>query len=388
MKITIITLGFPYPIRGILTGIESFAENLAIYLKKLGNDIKIVTTYLNGGKRYDTYKGIPILRIFDSKALIGKFGSILILNYYTFTLNLIKKKNFQFYKDSDAIIFTFTPAFLWFFKIKSFPIILVFHHYDRPKLMNEYLTLPFLHHLEKRQFKKIKNIIAVSNSSKNEIIKNLGIEEKYIEVIPNGVDMKKFSPSKMSREIRERYGNKILLYSGQMVYRKRVPVLLKAMSYVIKEIPEIHLILIGNGPKLEYCKKLSKSLGIQKNVSFLGFVKEEVLMKYYASSDIFVFPSELEGFGQVITEAMASGTPVICANKAPMSEIIENGGKTFKLNDSKDLSKKIIELLSDQEELIKLRGNALKVAKKYDWLHVAETYIDYIKEIKGLNPIQ
>ena len=385
MKITIITLGFPYPIRGILSGIERFSENLAIHLKKLGHEIKVVTTYLNGGKRYDSYKGIPILRILDSKALLGKFGSILILNYYSFSLNLIKKKNFKFYIDSDVIIFTYAPAFSWFFKIKKIPIISVFFHYDNPKLMYEYLTLPFLHHLEKRQFKKIKNIVAISNSSKNNIIKNLGTQANYIKVIPIGVDINRFNSSKMSKDIRERFGNKILLFSGLMVYRKRVPVLLKAMQEVIKHFLDVKLILLGDGLYLNKYMKFAQNLKIDKNLIWKGWVNNTEI--YYASSDIFVFPSELEGFGQVITEAMASGTPVICANKAPMSEIVENGGITFKLNNSKDLSKKIVELLSDQEELRKLRGNALKVAKKYEWLHIAETYIDYIKEIKRLNHV-
>ncbi|MFX1313707.1 MAG: glycosyltransferase family 4 protein, partial [Promethearchaeota archaeon] len=207
------------------------------------------------------------------------------------------------------------------------------------------------------------------------------IEEKYIKVIPIGVDVSRFNPSKRSKEIREKYGNNILLFSGLMVPRKRVPVLLEAMTYVIKKIPNTQLILTGKGRFLNYYKKLSKSLGIEKNTTFLGFIDDNKLLEYYASSDIFVFPSEKEGFGQVFLEAMASGTPVICADKPPMSEIVGNGGKTFKLNDSIDLSKKIIELLNNREELARLRKNALEIVKNFDWTHITEIYNNYFKKI-------
>ena len=82
-------------------------------------------------------------------------------------------------------------------------------------------------------------------------------------------------------------------------------------------------------------------------------------------------------------EAMASGTPVICADKPPMSEIIESGGLTFKLNNSEDLSKKIIEILNDKEKLEELKRNALNVAKKYVWEKIVENYIDILKQVKN-----
>jgi len=145
----------------------------------------------------------------------------------------------------------------------------------------------------------------------------------------------------------------------------------------------VHLILIGKGPFLNYCKKLTKSLGIQEHVSFLGFIRDEELLKYYASSTLFVFPSEIEGFGQVILESMASGTPVICANKLPMSEIIKNGGITFKLNDSNDLAEKIIDLLDNKEKRLLLKKNTIDtIKKKNDWLVIAKEFIEYAKSLK------
>ena len=74
MRITIISPYFPYPKRGKFYGVERYTENLAINLKKLGNKVKIVTTFWNGGRRYDTFKGIQILRIKDTGSIFKVFG--------------------------------------------------------------------------------------------------------------------------------------------------------------------------------------------------------------------------------------------------------------------------------------------------------------------------
>ncbi len=385
MKITIISPVFPYPNRGILGGIERVVENLSIFLKKLNHNVKIVTTYWNGGNRYDKYKEIPILRVKDSKSIFGKLGSIFLFNSFSFGLNILRKKNFTFYRDSDIIILSFVFGFTRFFKFKRIPVISIFYHYENPRSIGDYLNLPFYNYLAKKQFSKHKNIITASESSKKQVIDFYDVKSEYIKFIPYGINLERFNPKNHNPEIKNKFGNSILLYVGAFYERKRIPILLKAMTNIIKQIPEAHLILIGTGQMLDYCKKFSKLLGIDQNVTFLGFVKDDLIRKYYASSEIFILPSELEGYGLVILEAMASGTPVICANKPPMSKIIENGGRTFKLNNSNDLSKKIIMLLNDREELSKLKRNALLIVKKYEWNHIIKIYIDYLNEKINLN---
>ncbi|NVM35977.1 MAG: glycosyltransferase [Candidatus Lokiarchaeota archaeon] len=129
MKITLLSPYFPYPRRGKFYGVERYTENLAIGLKNLGNDVKIVTTYWNGGKRYDNYKGIKILRILDTGAIFKEFQILDTLNYITYGLNLLRKKNFKFYRDSDVILLNTPMLFTWFFKIIKIPVIPIFHHF-------------------------------------------------------------------------------------------------------------------------------------------------------------------------------------------------------------------------------------------------------------------
>ena len=382
MKITIITPVFPYPKPGILPGIEKYVQNLVLGLKNLGLKVNIITSYWNGGSKFDRYKGIPITRILDSKKILGKLGSILRLNHITLGFNLMLKKIYKIYYDSNVVIFTQPLGFTRYLKIKKIPVVSIAHHFSYVKLFQEYFELPFFHYLQRRQFNLHKHIIAVSESTKSSLITHYHLNDQDIKVISNAVDTEKFNSNKMSKKIKEKYGIKTILYVGPMIYRKRIPVLLKAMRIVLKKIPDAHLILIGKGPLFNRLKKLSHSLGIHKNVTFLGFIKSNELLRYYASVVLFVLPSELEGFGQVILEAMASGTPVICANILPMSGIIGNGGMTFILNDSKDLAKKIIDLLENEEKRLRLRNNALELVKKYDCIQISKEYINYIKDLR------
>jgi glycosyltransferase involved in cell wall biosynthesis len=393
MKITIISPFFPYPKRGKYYGQERYTENLAIHLKNLGNHVKIVTNFWNGGKRYDDYKGIKILRVKDSGPLLKMYGTLDYLHYTIFGLSILKKKNFRFYNDSDILLLNIPLIFSRFFTIKKIPTISIFHHFIIEKslfykivlyLLRKFqfglIPLSIYHYLERSMFRINKNVITISERSKKDLIKYYDINQNNIEVIPNGVDLKKFNPRNYSEDIRKKYGQKILFFSGLMVKRKNIDILLKAMVLVLEELPEAQLILTGKGPLLENYKSTSKSLNIENNVHFLGFVPDKDLIKYYATSDIYVFPSNLEGFGQVVIEALASGTPVICSNLPPMSDIIENAGLTFMHNSPSDLANKIIELLKNKVYET-LQNNTLRVAKKYKWSNIAKIYYKFIKEI-------
>lgn len=381
MKISIITPIYPYPNRGDYLGLERHVENLALSLKRYGHDIQIITTFWNGGNRTDNHQGIRILRLRELKWFIGRLGSLYFLHYITFGLNLYRKKCFKFCKDSDMILLNIPLPFTRFFKRKGIPLVSIFHHYVPIESLDGYLYFPMYHILERRQFKQHKNVIAISDQTKKELIKYYKLNESDIKVISTGINLQKFNPSNRSEKVIKDHGNNILLYCGLMTPRKRVPVLLQAMVKVKKEIPDVKLLLTGKGLFLEKYKQLAISLDLQENVSFLGFVTEEELMMYYASCNIFVFPSELEGFGQVLIEAMASGTPVICADKPPMSDVIKNGGITFKVNNYQDLANKIIHLLQNDQELEELRIKALNVAKTYEWNNTFKIYENYLLKI-------
>lgn len=143
--------------------------------------------------------------------------------------------------------------------------------------------------------------------------------------------------------------NKIILYIGQLIERKRVIDLLKAFKLLKKEIQNVSLLIIGSGPieteLRQYCRE-NKLV----DVLFMGFKQKDELLKYYATADIFVLPSSNEVWGLVINEAMACGLPIITTNQVGASgDIVKNGvnGYIIEPKDSEMLSKKMLKILKN-----------------------------------------
>lgn len=129
MKITIISPYYPYPKRGRYYGTERYTENLALSLKELGNDVMVVTTYWNGGTRFEFHNDVKILRVFDTGMIYRGHGTLDIIHYITFGLSVLRRKNFKYYCDSDVLLLNIPVIFSRIFKIKKIPTISIFHHY-------------------------------------------------------------------------------------------------------------------------------------------------------------------------------------------------------------------------------------------------------------------
>lgn len=139
----------------------------------------------------------------------------------------------------------------------------------------------------------------------------------------------------------------VILAVGRLVNQKDYPTLLSAFSLVIQKMPA-YLVILGEGPEQKKLEKISLELGISKSIAFLGLQKNP--FKYMKKASIFVLSSLHEGFGNVIVEAMACGTPVISTDcKSGPGEIIEHGknGILVPVGDCKSLSEAIIRVLED-----------------------------------------
>lgn len=139
----------------------------------------------------------------------------------------------------------------------------------------------------------------------------------------------------------------LVLGAGRLINQKDFPTLLCAFALMIKIMPA-RLAILGEGKDRQTLEKLTKNLGISENVAFLGFQKNP--FKYMKRAQVFVLSSIHEGFGNVLVEAMACGTPVISTDcKSGPGEIIEHekSGILVPVQDYRSLSKAIIRVLSD-----------------------------------------
>jgi len=205
---------------------------------------------------------------------------------------------------------------------------------------------------------------------------------KKVKIIPHGVDIRRFNV-KNENNYRKKLGMKkeeILVLSVQrLVLKKGIKYLLYAMSMVVKEDPNVKLVIIGEGPEKPQLIKLIKKMKITKNVKIAGFVGSEVLPKYYSACDIFVLHSLYEQFGIVLLEAMACGKPVVSTKVGAIPEIVENGKTGFlvDLKNPKQLSEAILKLASDENLRNKLgKEGRKKVEKKYDWDIITDRYLN------------
>lgn len=168
-------------------------------------------------------------------------------------------------------------------------------------------------------------IIAVSQYVAESARRRLGVSGSRVEVIPNAVDTETFCPDPSRRaEARQALGlgpgSRVLICVGRMTNEKGQDVLIRAMPAVRTRVSGTHLLLVGEGPSRVRYESLAQELGVEENVSFLG-VRWDV-PNLLRAADVLVMPSLNEGFGLVMVEALASGTPVVASRMGPTPEIV------------------------------------------------------------------
>ena len=154
-----------------------------------------------------------------------------------------------------------------------------------------------------------------------------------------------------------------IFFIGRLVHLKGLDIVIKAISIVKQEIPNIKLEIVGDGFN-NYKQKLQelvKKLNLEDNIKFCGLVYGNEKWKKYYSSTIQVISSREEGFGNVVIEGMLCNTPIIVSNDGALPEVSAGYALIFDINKPKDLARKIIKLLKDK----KLRNNMSKDANKY-----------------------
>ena len=196
---------------------------------------------------------------------------------------------------------------------------------------------------------------------------NMGLKTK-ITPISNGVDTEIFNPSTNGEYLRKKFKipkENIVLYTGRMSSEKNLDVLIKAIPYVLKEIGA-HFLLCGSGGGYKQnIEKLTETLKISDNTTFIDFLDWEDYPNIYSLADLFVMPAEAELQSIVTMEAIASGLPAVVVNKGAVPELVSlNNGLLFDPKDSQQLASNIVKILSDKKIRNTMRKNSIKLAKK------------------------
>jgi len=360
-----------YPFTG---GVEVFSYELTRRLVKRGYEIQVLTTDFESRPGPDLVDGIKVQRY--------------RIPFFAFRTPIIPHIPLRIpFRECDLIHVistypTLTDLAIIVGKTLGKPV-LVTHQLDggaddwvgrsATKLYHQIIASPLIRLTDR--------VVATSHSyaSTSPILQPI---LERVEVIPNAVDETTFNPDVEGSKITEKYGlqrTRNVLFVGRLVPYKGVEYLLSAIETLRHDLPEIHLIIVGDGELKEKLIQQAVSLGIRENVTFTGHLPNSELPPFYASSDLTVLPSisRLEAFGIALLEAMACGKPVVASSIPGVIEVVEDGvtGYLTPPRDARALAGAISKIIGNKRLAERMGREARRrIEENYTWRRVAHSY--------------
>lgn len=236
-------------------------------------------------------------------------------------------------------------------------------------------------------YRKAKQIITISKSTKRDIVRVLGIPEEKITVIPLGFDKKfetKISQTEIAR-VKKKYAlpDKYLLHIGTLEPRKNLDFLIDVFADVISVKGNEDLGLVITGKKGWYFEGLFekvKRYSLEDRVVFTGYIDEEDKAAIYQGARIFTFPSLYEGFGLPPLEAMASGVPIISSDTSSMPEVVGDAGILISPYDKQKWVKEISRVNQSEKLINEMKEKNLKQVANFSWDKAAQKTLEVYKK--------
>jgi phosphatidylinositol alpha-mannosyltransferase len=222
----------------------------------------------------------------------------------------------------------------------------------------------------------LDGLTAVSESAKDYLIT---IENRHVQIIPNGIDLKKFN---FKENDQSSSLNKIL-YIGRLETRKGLKYLLQAFKLLNTQFDNLQLTIVGDGPIRNKLEDLLNDFNLD-NVKFLGTVSEEDKIKLLNNHDLFCSPAIFgESFGIVLLEALASGLPIVAANNSGYKDVMTGLGAISLVNvkDSESFARQLGLMLKETQIRKIFRQWSKDYIKQFDYSNIAEQYLKYYDEL-------
>jgi len=371
MRITYISEYFPYIDEGWITGgVEARCLNIA---KRLAakHDITVITSWKTGQQRNHKIGKINILRVGPHHNYSNEGNLMSRLKFSIAAYKAAKKLKSDIIEGYNFI--SYLPAYYAGKKINAKKIA-TYHEVWQGEWIKNKGFIGILGEFWEKWVLSLKwdKVISVSKYTANKLIDNK-LPRNKISVIYNGIDVKDYLLEE------KKYKNPTLISISRLTPKKRVDDLIKAVYLVKKQIPNINLIIVGKGNELDNLKRLVSKYRLKENVQFTGYIEDySNVISMLKKSHIFCLPSILEGFGIVLAESMAAGTPYICSDIPVLKEISQNqkGGLIFKQKNYKDLTNKILFLLKNKKLYAEKEKECKIAIKKYDWDKIAKQVIE------------
>lgn len=227
--------------------------------------------------------------------------------------------------------------------------------------------------------------VVVPSSPVHETLLGYGVQ-KPIRIIPTGLDVHRFQGGDGARFRRE-HGidpkRPVLVHVGRVAHEKNIDFLLHVLQRVRATLPDVLLMIVGEGPARKHLERLSRQLGLEPNVLFLGYLeRERELLDCYRAGDVFVFASRTETQGLVLLESMALGVPVVSLAEMGTRDILApERGACIARDDPEDFSAKVLQLLQNPELHATMAAEATAYVKTWSAPVLATRMLDLYRSL-------
>ncbi len=378
MRVLLLNYEFP-PVGG---GAGHATANIASGLVRLGVEAEVLTSRIDDEKDGDVTAGVPVHRVNSWRVGVHDCG---LRGAYTYLVGAaLKLRQLQARRpyDIEHYFFSLPTGLLTLVPRRTAPTpyIVSLRGSDVPGYDPYNAKVERLHKLMKplnrRIWRRAGRVVALSEALAETARETL--PELDIDVIPNGIDTRRFSPpDERPQEKRVR-----LITVARLLERKGIQTILEACAR--PTVLPVELTIVGTGPYEPELRQMIAGMGLEDRVRFLGFVPNEDLPHLYRESDIFVLPSETESFGLVFAEAMSCGLPIAASNVGGIPETVRDGvdGLLCPPGEPLALRENILRLISnvDAREEISYSQRE-RILENYTWDQIAARYVDVYRSV-------
>jgi glycosyltransferase involved in cell wall biosynthesis len=374
-----------------INGAARFAERLAAGLSRRGHEVHVIAASPNGGfgTRLETHDG--------ARLTVHRMRSHKLPNHKTLRwpepwgmTGRIKKILDQVQPDALHVQSHLLVGRFAIRAAKQVGIKTIATNHIMPENLIKYSMIPKFLHKAAMKFvwrdagRILSQMDAVTTPTRRaaQLLETAtGLDN--VMAISCGIDASKFANQAPTQN-----HNPVFLYLGRLDDEKRIHILLRAVAS-LTEFPNVRVELVGDGGEREYLERLSRELGIEDRVSFLGHIKDSDLPAAYERCTAFVMPSIAELQSIATMEAMASGRPVIAADAMALPHLVHNGdnGYLFPADDVSALADRLkLILQADQDELDRLSQNSLHLIQSHDINRTLDIFENLYQGIGEISP--
>ncbi|MGB8327132.1 MAG: glycosyltransferase [Steroidobacteraceae bacterium] len=374
-------------VNGVSTSIRTYREDL----ERLGHHCTLVAPEYPGGHASDDLR---ILRVASRRVPRDPEDRIMRRRALQKLLPRLAAERFDLVHVQTPFVAHYAAIELA--RALRLPVVESYHTYFEHYLHHYVPALPsaWLRYLARRftvsQCGQVDVVISPSRQMAD-ALRAYGVATR-IEVLPTGLDPIRFAPAVGAR-FRARHGigahRPLLLFVGRVAFEKNIDFLIRLMPALSQRVPEVLLLIAGEGPARTHCEALVRKLRIEEQVQFVGYMnRNSELLDCYRAADAFVFASRTETQGLVLLEAMAQGTPVVSTAVMGTVDVLRDAQGAIVVPEEPEVYvAALADLLSDPPWRAELSRHALRDAERWSSLAMAQRLVALYESVTQVREV-